>query len=86
MDNAALVNADGDPDEEGLIGEGAAGFEFLVQFWVESCERFGDVGVEDEGENGEEGIEGCIADKEPVLGKDSRSVFVAIVGEGKHTR
>jgi hypothetical protein len=62
-----LVDRDGDPDEEGFVGEGAARLQLLVELGVEGGEGLGDVFVEDEAEDGEEGVDCCVADEEPVL-------------------
>lgn len=66
LDDGALVDADEDPFGEGAVAEGGAGGEFLVEFWVEVCEGFVDVAVEDEAEDGEGGVYRGVADEEPV--------------------
>ena len=49
LDDAALVDGHGHPDEEGRVGEGAAGGEFLVEFRVEVGEVLVDVFVKPRG-------------------------------------
>lgn len=72
-----MVDGDADPDEEGLVREGAARFELFVEFWIKRGKGFGDVLVEDEGEDGEDGVDCCVADEEPVLAVIS-TVFLLI--------
>ena len=67
LDHAALVDAHKHPDEKGTVAEAAAGGELLVQLRVEVRERFVHVPVEDEREDGEHGVDGGVADEEPVL-------------------
>lgn len=62
LDHGALVDADDDPGEEGAVAEGGARGEFFVEFWVKVCERFVDVAVEDEAEDGEGGVYGGVSD------------------------
>lgn len=45
LNDAALVDANEDPDEEGAVTKGGAGGEFFVKFWVEVCEAFINIGV-----------------------------------------
>ena len=66
LDDAALIYRDGNPDEEGAVAEGAAGFEFSIELWVEVSEMLIDVFVEDEGEHRSTGVDSGVADEEPV--------------------
>ena len=66
LDDAALVDADGAPDEEGAVAEAAALGEFAVEFRVEVGERFVDVLVQHEAEHRRHGVDRGVADQEPV--------------------
>jgi hypothetical protein len=56
-----LINRHKNPNEESAVGEGTTCSEFFVEFGVESGEGFVDVCVEDEGEDGGEGVDCCVA-------------------------
>ena len=79
LDDAALVDGDGDPNEEGFVTQRGAGCEFLVELRVGVGEALVDVFVEDEGEDGRHGVDGGVADEEPVAVED---VWVEVVGDG----
>lgn len=81
LDYGALVDGDQDPGEEGAVAEAAAGFELLVKFGVEVCEFFVDVTVEDEREDGGVGVDGGVADHQPV---DEETLGVKVAGDAVH--
>ena len=66
LDGAALVEADEQPDGKGAVGERGAGREFLVEFGVEVGEALVDVTVQDERKDGHHGVNGRVADEQPV--------------------
>jgi hypothetical protein len=77
LDHAALVDADGDPDEEALVAEATPRFELGVEFWVEVCDRFVHVAVQHERENGHHRVDSAVPDEQPVLVQR-----VGLVGRG----
>ena len=67
LDDAALVDGDEDPDEEGAVAEAPACGEFFVELRVEVGEVFVDVAIQDEGEDWIHCVYGCVSDHEPIL-------------------
>ena len=58
LDHGALVDGHGDPDEEALVAQTAAGFELGVELGVEVCDALIDVAVEHEREDGRHRVDG----------------------------
>lgn len=66
LDDAALVNTDSDPDEEGSVTETLAIRQFLVEFRVEIRQSFIDIFIEHEAEHRSHGVYGRVAHEQPI--------------------
>ncbi|KAJ8106573.1 hypothetical protein OPT61_g9443 [Boeremia exigua] len=67
LNNRALIQTDRDPDKKRLVAQTAPGFKLRVQLRVQIGHALVDVAVQDERENRPHGVDGGVADEEPVL-------------------
>ena len=66
LDDTPLVRRDEDPDEEGPVAQGLAAGELFVQLGIHVRQLFVHIPIEHQREDGSHGVDGRVANQEPV--------------------